>query len=61
MSKQEFAQYAMALKSFYPKEKILESNQAMELWYQQLKDIPYDIAQGSLIKWVKNNKYSPSI
>ena len=61
MSKQEFAQYAMALKTFYPKEKILESNQAMELWFQQLKNIPYDIAQGSLINWVKKNKWSPSI
>lgn len=61
MSKQEFAQYAMALKTFYPKEKILESNQAMELWYMQLKGIPYDIAQGSLMSWVKKNKWSPSI
>lgn len=61
MNRQEFAQYAMALKTYYPKEKILETNQAMELWFHQLKDIPYDIAQGSLIEWVKENKYSPSI
>lgn len=61
MNKQEFAKYAMALKTFYPKEKILQTDQAMELWYHQLKDIPYDIAQGSLLKWVKENKYSPGI
>lgn len=61
MSKQEFAQYAMALKSFYPKEKILETSQAMELWYQQLKDMPYGLAQKRLLEWVKTNKWSPSI
>ena len=33
----------------------------MELWYNQLKDIPYKIAETTLNKWVAIEKWSPSI
>lgn len=61
MTKQEFAQFAMALRTYYSKENLLPNNQAMELWYMQLQDIPYEIAEASLNKWVTTNKWSPSI
>ena len=61
MTKQEFSMYAMALRTFYPREKLLQTQEAMELWYQMLKDIPYAKAQADLIEWAKYNKWSPSI
>lgn len=62
MEKQEFAQFAMALKTYFPREKdLLPNNQAMELWFRQLQDIPFGIAEASLNKWVATNKWSPSI
>lgn len=61
MTKKEFAIFASALRTYYTKEQILPNDQAMELWFMQLKDIPYDAAQEMLNKWVANNKWSPTI
>lgn len=61
MDKKEFAKFAMALKTYYPKEQLLPNQQAMELWYRQIKDIPLLIAEMALQKWVATNKWSPSI
>ena len=33
----------------------------MELWYNQLQDIPYNVATATLNKWVAIEKWSPSI
>lgn len=61
MNEKEFATFAMALRSYYPREKILPSDEAMDLWFMELKDIPFNIAQAGLRKWVSSNKWSPSI
>ena len=61
MDKQEFGLLAAAIRTYYPKENILPNSQAMELWYRELQDIPYPIAEAALRKWVNTNKWSPSI
>ena len=61
MNKKEFATFAMALKTYYPRENLLPNNQAMELWFRQLQDIPYEVAEAGLNKWVSLNKWSPAI
>lgn len=61
MTKHEFAIFASALRTFYPRENLLPNRQAMELWFNQLSDIPYEIAEASLQRWVSVNKWSPSI
>ena len=61
MTKKEFATFAMALKTYYPRENLLPNEQAMELWFRQLQDIPYQVAETGLNKWVSLNKWSPSI
>ena len=53
--------FAMALKTYYPREQLLPNEQAMELWYRELQDIPYSVAEMALRKWVATNKWSPSI
>ena len=61
MDKKEFAMFSMALKTYYPREQLLPNQQAMDLWYKQLQDIPFDVAELALNKWVAQNKWSPSI
>lgn len=61
MTKHEFATFAMALRTYYPKEQLLPNQQAMELWYRELQDIPADVADVVLRKWVSTQKWSPSI
>ena len=53
--------FAMALRTYYPKEQLLPNQQAMELWYRELCDIPYNVAEAALRKWVATNKWSPTI
>lgn len=61
MDKQEFSTLAMAIRTYYPKENILPNAPAMELWYRELQDIPFPVAEAALRKWVSTNKWSPSI
>lgn len=61
MDKKEFSVFAMALRTYYPKENLLPNQQAMELWFRELQDIPYSVAEAILRKWVLTNKWSPAI
>ena len=61
LEKQEFATLAMAIRTYYPKENILPNKEAMQLWFRELQDIPFAVAEAALRKWVSTNKWSPSI
>lgn len=61
MNKHEFAIFTDALRTYYPREALLPNPQAMELWFRELNDIPFPVAEAALRKWVSTNKWSPSI
>ena len=61
MTRQEFWQFAAAIRTYYSRENLLPNEQAMELWFRQLQDIPFPVAEAILAKWVATNKWSPSI
>lgn len=61
MNKKEFAVFAAALRTYYPKENVLPNDKAMDLWFKELCDIPQQVADASLRKWVATNKWSPTI
>lgn len=61
MDKAEFAVFASGLRTYYPRYNMLPNAEAAELWYQELKDIPYNIAVSALRKWVNQEKWPPSI
>lgn len=61
MTENEFMTWSKALRTYYPRENLLPNREAMELWFRQLQDIPYNVASASLNKWVTQNKWSPSI
>ena len=61
MDNKEFALWSMALRTYYPKADLLNSKEAMQLWYKQLEDLPYNVAETALNKWVAQNKWHPTI
>lgn len=61
MDKKQFGLLASAMRTYYPKESILPNKEAMELWYKELQDIPYEVAETALRKWVSTQKWSPTI
>ena len=61
LDKKEFGLLASALRTYYPRETLLPNQQAMELWFRELHDIPFPVAEAALRKWVNTNKWSPSI
>lgn len=61
MTKQEFGIWTAALQTYFPKYNMLPSPEAMDLWYQELKDLPADVATAVLRKWVATEKWPPSI
>lgn len=61
MTKNEFAKIVDAIKTFYPSDKVLPNKQAIQLWYQELLDVPYELAVMSLRKHVNTCKFPPTI
>lgn len=61
MNKQEFAMWASAVKTYYPRENLLPNDAAMRLWFQELQDIEFTVASLALRKWVAVSKWSPTI
>ena len=61
MNKKEFAIIADTIRTYYPKENILSNAQAVSLWYEQLKDLSYEVAAATINKWVSINKWAPTI
>ena len=61
MNKQEFARLAMVIKTAYPKDNLIPTKEAMSIWYQMLSDIPYNIAEVALQKWISTSKWAPTI
>lgn len=61
MTAKEFAILTDAIKTYYPRENILPSKEAMKLWYEMLKDLDYQSASIGLKRYVMTNKFSPSV
>lgn len=61
MTKEEFARLSAGIKGFYPSFQIMPTEESMELWYQQLKDLDYQTASIAVSKHVCTSKYPPSV
>ena len=59
MTKAEFKMIVAAITTYYDNAKF--TAEKCELWSEQLSDIPYDVMQVALKKWVSLNKWSPTI
>lgn len=64
MDKKEFALIAAKLKTFYPKDDVFPNDAtgaAVQLWYNALMDIPADVLNLAVDKWVALNKWPPKV
>lgn len=61
MTATEFANLTAAIKTYYPRDNVLPTDKAMELWFDALKDLDYRNAVIGLKKYVESNKYPPTI
>lgn len=61
MDKKQFAVFVNAMRTYYPREKLLPNNAAMELWFDALQDLDYRAASDALKRWAATEKWSPSI
>lgn len=61
MTAKEFGFLADAIKTYFPRDNVLPTEKAMQLWYSELKDIPYQLAHLALQKYVCTNKFAPTI
>lgn len=61
MTFKEFGYIADAIKTYFPRDNVLPTEHAMSLWYDGLKDLPYQIVSIALKKYMQTNKFSPTI
>lgn len=61
MTFKEFGIIADAIKTYFPRDNVLPTENAMSLWYDGLKDLSYPIVNIALKKYVQTNKFAPTI
>lgn len=61
MTFNEFGILVKAMRTYFPKDTILETKESIELWYEELKDLDYQMATTELRKYVALNKFPPTI
>lgn len=61
MRREEFLLIVAAIKTYYPKDNMLPTKEAIELWYQALNDLSYDECSTALRRYVAVGKYPPTI
>lgn len=61
MTVDEFAKLADAIKTYFPRDNMLPTDESMELWFDMLNDLDYLSAYASLKKHVATNRFPPTI
>lgn len=61
MNKHEFKKIADAIKTYYPRENPLPNNAAIQLWYEEFKDLAYEDVVNGLRRHVNTSKWCPTI
>lgn len=61
MTAEKFAQFASAIKTYFPKDNLLPTDEAMDLWFDMLQDLDYQQAYVGLKIYVATNRFPPTI
>ena len=61
MERNEFAVLTKAMKAVYSDPKFIADQDAFNVWYELLKDIPYEICQAAIHKYMSTNRFAPTI
>ena len=60
MTEREFATIAAGLKAVYADPKFMADKFAMDVWYEALKDLPYDVASAAAQAYIQSETYFPT-
>ena len=61
MSFDDFKILVKGMKSIWPSERFLPDGDSIKVWYQMLKDLPYDLANAAIQRYALTNKFPPAI
>lgn len=61
MEKNEFKTLVKAMKAVYTDVKFIPDNDAFNVWYELLKDIPYEICNMAIQKYMMTKTFNPTI
>lgn len=61
MTKAEFAVIAATIRTAFSWAKLMENEQAMEIWYRKLSDIPVDVLALVVDRWLETKNQPPTI
>jgi len=61
MTLTEFTTFAALLRTFYPKENLLPTPEAVKAWHKMLEDIDITVLNAALQKWVATEKWPPTV
>lgn len=61
MTFNEFKVLVKGMKSVYTKDNFLPDAESIKIWYSLLKDIPYEVLNVSIQKYMMTNKFAPTI
>ena len=61
MEREEFKILVKALKATYSDPKFIADIDAFDVWYVMLKDIPYEVCQMAIQKYILTRPYNPTI
>lgn len=61
MTKHEFMKIADAIKTYYPRENPFPNTSAVQLWYEEFKELTYEDAVCGLRRHVNTSKWCPTI
>lgn len=61
MTKNEFSVIAATIRTAYSWAKLLENEQALEIWYRKLNDIPADVLAVVVDRWLETKNQPPTI
>lgn len=61
MTKQEFGSIVSVIRGVYRDKTFLTDKEVKELWFEMLKDIPYEQAKSAVMKHAMTSKWTPTI
>lgn len=61
MTQKEFSTLAGAMRASYSVQNFLSTREAVSVWYEMLKDLPYDLANKAVLSHIATSKFAPTI
>lgn len=61
MNQNEFMRIASAISTYYPSANIFPNPEAVQLWYEEFKDLTYEDTVNGLRRYVNTSKWPPTI